>query len=238
MAPRARRRGLDRRGDELLTISSPVFSTSSGNQLLLAAIATDYLGGANTTVTSVTGAGLTWVRRPDERAGRTSGVARLRSSTLVNAQVSVTLSQVVTTTVEILSFSNVDTSGTNGSGAIGAIASANSISGAPSAALTTTRDNSWVVGVGNDYDNATARTAGANQTIVHQSLPAIGDAYWIQRTLNPVPLSGTRRDDQRHGTERGSLQLVHLRNPRVEHPDTTAPTVVDDAPAADRPRPA
>ena len=58
----------------------------------------------------------------------------------------------------IVTFSNVDTSGTNGSGAIGATATANSIGGAPSATLATTRNNSWVFGVGTDYDTATART--------------------------------------------------------------------------------
>src|ERR1700674_2735453 len=43
------------------TITTSAFSTSSGNELLLAFIATDYLSGANTTVTNVTGGGLTWV---------------------------------------------------------------------------------------------------------------------------------------------------------------------------------
>lgn len=37
-------------------MSSPAFSTSSGDELLLALIGTDYLGGANTTVKSVAGA--------------------------------------------------------------------------------------------------------------------------------------------------------------------------------------
>jgi hypothetical protein len=43
------------------TLMTAAFSTSSANQLLLAYVATDYLSGANTTVTNVTGAGLNWV---------------------------------------------------------------------------------------------------------------------------------------------------------------------------------
>src|SRR4051812_50185183 len=57
------------------TASSPVFSTASPNELLLAFVATDYLSGANTTVTSVDGGGLTWglVVRSNTQAG-TSGI--------------------------------------------------------------------------------------------------------------------------------------------------------------------
>ena len=56
----------------------------------------------------------------------------------------------------VLSFSGVDTTGTGGAGAIGATGTGNAKTGAPSASLTTTRAGSWVVGVGNDYDNAIA----------------------------------------------------------------------------------
>jgi len=60
----------------------------------------------------------------------------------------------------VIGFTGVDTSGSNGSGAVGAFSSANASSGPPSASLCTTRANSWVVGVGNDYDNPIARTPG------------------------------------------------------------------------------
>src|SRR4029077_8813606 len=42
------------------TVASPTLSTVSGGELLLAFISTDYISGANTTVRSVAGAGLTW----------------------------------------------------------------------------------------------------------------------------------------------------------------------------------
>src|SRR4029077_7436994 len=87
--------------------------------------------------------------------------------------------------------SGVDTSGTNGSGAIGQTSAASAPSGAPAALLTTTRNNSWVFCVGNDYDNAIARTAGTGQSLVHQYLTPTGDTYWVQMQNSPTPLSGT-----------------------------------------------
>jgi hypothetical protein len=53
------------------SIISPAFSTTAPSELLLAFIATDYLSGTNTTVTSVTGAGLAWalVGRTNVQAG-------------------------------------------------------------------------------------------------------------------------------------------------------------------------
>ena len=42
------------------TITTPAFSTSQANELLLAFVATDYISGTNTTVTSLSGGGLTW----------------------------------------------------------------------------------------------------------------------------------------------------------------------------------
>jgi hypothetical protein len=42
-------------------VTTPSFSTTSGNELLLAFVATDYSGGTNnTTVKSIAGGGLTW----------------------------------------------------------------------------------------------------------------------------------------------------------------------------------
>jgi hypothetical protein len=101
-------------------------------------------------------------------------------------------SQKVTSSLAVLTFTGVDASGTNGSGAIGATAAASAVSGAPTAPVTTTRNNSWVFAVGNDYDNATARTLGSGQTLIHQYLSPTSDTYWMQRQTAPTPVSGTR----------------------------------------------
>jgi len=175
------------------TIASPAFSTTAGNELLLAFISTDYLGGTNTTVTGVSGAGLTWVlvARTNVQSGSSEIWRAFATSPLSSVIVTATLSQSVLSSMTIVSFGGVDSTGTNGSGAIGSTKSANSAKGAPTATLVTTRNNSWVFGVGNDYDNAIARTPGTNQTVVHQDLTSVGDTYWVQMQNAPTPTSGT-----------------------------------------------
>jgi len=115
----------------------------------------------------------------------------------------------------VVSFSNVDTTGA-GAGAIGASVSANSAGGAPTATLITTRDNSLVFGVGNDFDNAVARTVGPNQTIVNQYLATIGDTYWVQRVTNPVAATGTSVtiNDTAPAGDRYNLTICEIRSPQ------------------------
>ena len=175
------------------TVVTPTFSTASGNELLLALIATDYLSGTNTTVTGVSGAGLTWVLvlRTNTRSGTSEIWRAFATAPLSGVTVTATLSQSVVSSMTVMSFTGVSTSGTNGSGAIGATKSASAASGAPTATLVTTRNNSWVLGVGNDFDNATARTLGTGQRLVHQYLTPTGDTYWMQIQNAPTPLSGT-----------------------------------------------
>jgi len=215
------------------TIASPVFSTAAPNELLLAFVATDYLSGPNTTVTGVTGAGLTWalVGRTNVRAGTSEIWRAFAPARLTNVAVTATLSQPTVSMITVASFSNVDTSGTNGSGAIGAAASGSAAAGAPAATLTTTRNNSWVFGVGNDYDRPIARTPGPNQTIVHQALPSVGDTYWVQRMLNPTPAAGTSVtiNDTAPTGDQYNLFICEIRPPAVA--DTTPPTVSMSAPA-------
>ena len=180
-------------GTSATSVTSPTFSTTTGNELLLAFIAADYLVGANTIVTGVTGAGLTWqlVARTNVQSGTSEIWRAFASAALTNVSVTATVSQSAVSSLTVVSVKGVDSSGVNGSGAIGATASANAASGAPTATLTTTRNNSWVFGVGNDYDNAIARTVGANQTMVHQDLTPTGDTYWVQRMASTTPLSGS-----------------------------------------------
>jgi hypothetical protein len=88
----------------------------------------------------------------------------------------------------VVSFTGIDTSGVNGAGAI-KVRSASS--GAPSATLVTTRNNSLIFGVGNDWNHAIPRTVGPNQALVHQFLAPVDDTYWVQRFVAPIPVSGT-----------------------------------------------
>ena len=168
-------------------------TTNSGNELLLALVSADYLSGANTTVTNVSGAGLTWqlVVRTNGQSGTSEIWRAFAPTTLSNATVTASLSHSVLSSMTVMSFTGVDTSGSNGAGAIGATASQHASSGAPSAALVTTRNNSWVFGVGNDYDNAIARRPGAGQGLAHQFLTPAGDTYWVQMLNGPTTVSGT-----------------------------------------------
>jgi hypothetical protein len=195
-------------------ITTPAFSTTSGNELLLAFVATDYLSGANTTVTGVSGGGLTWalVRRTNVQGGTAEIWRTFAPAALSNVTVTATLSQNVTASLTVMSFKGVDTTGTNGLGAIGATGSGNSGQGAPIASLVTTRNGSWVVGFGNDYDNAISRTPGATQVVVHQYLAPVGDTYWVQRQNMPTANSGTTItiNDTAPTTDRYNLTICEV----------------------------
>jgi hypothetical protein len=175
-------------GSASATITSPVFTTLAANEQLLAFISTDYLTGANTTVKSVTGGGLTWtlVKRANAQSGSAEIWAAFSASPLTGVSATATLSQSVVSSMTIMSFSGV-----NLAGAIGASAGKSAATGAPTASLITTGASSLVLGVGNDFTNAVGRTAGTGQNLIHQYLTPTGDTYWVQVQGSPTPASGT-----------------------------------------------
>jgi chitodextrinase len=170
------------------TVTSPALSTSGPNDLLEAFVMTD---GPNTSksmsVSSVSGAGLTWTlrQRSNTQAGSSEIWQAVAPAKLTNATVTASLSSSQAASMVVAAFKGADVT-TNG-----AVASANATTGAPKVSLTTTRNGSWVWAAGNDYDNATARTMGAGQTLVDQYLAPVGDTYWVQRQAGPTPASGT-----------------------------------------------
>jgi hypothetical protein len=95
----------------------------------------------------------------------------------------------------------------------GATVAAAAATGAPSAAITTTRAGSWVWGVGTDWAAARARTIGAGQTLVDQYLPPAGDTYWLQRLTAQTPVSGTNVtvNDTAPTSDRWDLALIEIR---------------------------
>ena len=206
------------RSTNATTLVSGAFSTTKANELLLAFISADYRVGANTTVTGISGAGLTWVlvQRTNVQSGSSEIWRAFSPTTLTSVSVTATLSQSTAGSMTVVSFSNVDTTGTSGSGAIGASVSANSPGGAPSATLVTTRANSLVFGVGNDFDQAVNRTLGPNQTMVNQYLATIGDTYWVQRMTNPVAAAGTSVtiNDTAPAGDRYNLTICEIRSPQ------------------------
>lgn len=199
------------------TITSPALSTTVGNQLLLAFIGADNPGTSpNTSVTGVTGGGLTWelVRRTNVQLGTAEVWRAFAPNPLTNVTVSATFSIAAPeASITVISYTGVDFSGTNGSGAIGATGSGNALNGDATATLTTTRDNSLVVGVGWDWDSATQRVPGTNQTVVRQ--PGTANAGgWVQRQNSATPTSGTlvTINDTDPSTERYNLTIVEIKS--------------------------
>jgi len=181
------------RSTKATTIASPAFTTTAGNELVLALVAMDDANANGITVTGVSGAGLTWtlVRRTNTSRGGSEIWRAFAPSVLTSVTATATLSQNIAAAITIVTFKGVDTTGTNGSGAIGATASGSAASGGPTASLTTTRAGSLVIGVGNDWDSNISRTLGPNQTLVSQFLATVGDTFWVQRTSTTITAAGT-----------------------------------------------
>lgn len=196
------------------SVSTPSFSTQAGGELLLAFVATDYISGSSTTVTSISGAGVNWtlVKRTNAQKGTAEIWRAFTATPLSNVTVTAALSQKVLSSITVVAYGGVDTSGTNGSGAIGATAGASASKGSPSAGLVTTRNGSWVFGVGNDYDNASPRTSDSGQSLVSQYLTSSGDTYWVQKQNGPTPLAGTavKIDDTAPTTDRFNVAAVEV----------------------------
>jgi hypothetical protein len=205
-------------GNRQTTVHAAVTTRNPG-ELLLAFIAADWRTGTsgNTTVTGVGGAGLAWalVRRTNVQRGTSEIWRALAPAVLTGATVTATFSQSATSSMTVVAFSGVDASGTNGSAAVGATASASASSGAPRATLVTTRANSWAIGVGVDFDNAIGRTPGSGQTMVHQYLPSAGRTYWVQRTTAAVAAGGATVviNDVAPTGDRYNLTICEVRAP-------------------------
>jgi hypothetical protein len=168
------------------TRTTPAFSTSVPGDVLVAFVASDGPGSGLQTVT-VSGAGLTWtlVRRGNTRAG-TSEIWQATATGQLN---NVTVQSVQSIAGYRQSLNVVAFRGASG---VGASAAANGATGAPSVTLVTTRANSLVYGVGNDWDRAVARTLGANQTMVHQVVDTtVGDTFWVQNRNGAIAAAGT-----------------------------------------------
>lgn len=177
------------------SFATGTFAVNYPNEVLLVfgSIAKD-----TNTISSITGGGLTWVN-----AGRANTNAGSTEVWRAFAPVPQTFALTMTMSASTVSFSytvvgiiGADMSGANGSGAIGAFGTAASTSAAPTVSITTTRNNSWVWGAGNDPANAggaTSAVAGTNQLLLRNSKDTTVNACsgWAQRQTALTPVSGT-----------------------------------------------
>lgn len=190
------------------TITSPSFSTKQPNELLETFIATDGPRSSQT-ISSVTGGGLTWTLR--SRANSRPGTAEIWQAVAPTALSNITVTATLSSGKYVGAMTVVSFTGANTS-VNGATASAGAASGAPTASLTTTRANSLIFAVGDDWDSAIARTAGANQTLVDQDLAPVGDTYWVQRQNTATPNSGTSvtMNDTAPTSDQWNLALIEI----------------------------
>ena len=165
--------------------ATPRFNVPAG-ALLVAFGSSDGPTGSTQRVT-ISGAGLTWtrVRRVNVQLGTSEIWIARAPAPLVDVRVR---SQ--------QAFSGYDQSLTvvvfTGASGVGASASGNAPTGGAQASLVTTKAQSLVYAVGNDWDRAIARTLGPNQAMVHQWVDTrVNDTFWVQAWASPVAAAGT-----------------------------------------------
>lgn len=156
------------------------FSTTSSSDLLVAFVGYDGPDGTPQTAT-VTGAGLTW--QLAKRSNAQNGTAEIWFVRATDFLSSVTVTSQPGVggyhgSLTVLAFTNAAGPGTVGQ--------ASAPSGAPDIYLPGVFAGNWVFAVGNDWDNAIARSPVTGQVLVHQRLDtATGDTYWVQSTAAP-----------------------------------------------------
>jgi hypothetical protein len=199
------------------TITSPAI-TPGANTLLVALISTDAPDpccAPNTVVNTVTnnGTALTWTRavRSNTQLGTSEIWWAFTPAAHAAMTVTATTNNLVAASLTVMSFTGAASS------LVGAASvAANAASGPMLASLITTRANSIVIGVGNDWDAPRVLTAGTGQTIINQFNPAVGDTYWSQRS-GVIPVAGTSVtiNDTYAGAmaDRWNLALIEIRQP-------------------------
>jgi hypothetical protein len=191
------------------SVSVAGMTTTGSNELLVAFITTDGPNaGGGVSFASVSGSGLVWQLK--QRANTQPGAAEIwtavAAAPLTNATITATRSGGSWLgSITVAAFNNAKTT-------TGAVATANAGTGSPSISLTTTAANSWVWAVGDDWDTATTRTIGPNQTKVDEFLAPSGDTFWVQSQTVPGSPAGalvTMNDTAPTG-DRWNLAAVEL----------------------------
>src|SRR4029079_13680914 len=165
------------------TIQTAPLDTAAGDVLVAFISSSGPSAGGETM--SVTGGGLAWTLV--SRANAQLGVSEIWTATTPAARTGIVVTSAHTLSMTDQSLVVVAFAGAAGAGAS---ASASGGSGAPSVSLTTTRTSSLIYAVGNDWNGASARTLGANQTMVDEVLGANGDTFWVQRLTGNGGVAG------------------------------------------------
>jgi hypothetical protein len=204
---------------------TPPFSTPASNELLLALVGADGPNVPQSQSLTVSGANLNWslIARGNTQMGSSEIWAATAPSPLTNVTVSSAESQPgYNQSLTVLAL--------HGTSGLGAHATGSGSQGsAPAVSLTTTRSGSAVIGVGNDWDNAIARSLGSNQQLLHQWLnTSTGDTYWDQATSATIPSNNTlvTLNDTAPTSDRWNFSAVEILAAGSAPPaDTNPPTV-------------
>ena len=188
------------------TATTAAFSTAEASERLVAFVAADGPSGNSQTAT-VSGAGLTWTLAA--RSNSQSGTAEIWTASAASVLSGVTVSSTEAKTgfhqsLTVLSFS--------GSGGVGATSTADAASGAPTVSITTTGNDSLVYAVGEDGDQAIARTVGTGQSQVSQWVDSsAGDTFWVQQITYPVASPAlVMLNDSAPTTDRWDLAAIEI----------------------------
>jgi hypothetical protein len=180
-------------------------STSKSSDLLVAFVSGDKPGPGSGQSATVSGGGLTWALavRTNAQPGTAEIWTARASGVLSNVPITATLGTTNNMELVVIAFS--------GASGVGAVGGGSAGGGAPSATLTTSKANSWVFGVGFDWNAGIARTVGANQTLQDQVLQQ-GGTFWTQSQSAPTPASGTAVtiDDSAPTSDMWDLSIVEV----------------------------
>lgn len=182
-----------------VTATTPSFTTTTATELLVLFIEATLNATTSDThlpsISSVSGAGLTWTQVAVESSANTHSLVAVykafATSILTSQTVSAAIANPISNmdvSITLLSFTGADQ--TNGIGATASIS--NTTGGTFSASLNTTAANSWVWGCGADYNSNATRTAGTSQAIAHFDNDSTdGTALWVQKQTSTTSASGT-----------------------------------------------
>ena len=175
------------------TVKTQTFTTAEAGEQMFAFVSASGPAGAEKQTAKVSGAGLKWTLV--KRANSQSGDAEIWTAEAKKQIKNKTVKSVLKVKGYEQQLTVISMQGSNGAGASIAGGAA---SGEPSVSLTTTEQGSLVYAVGSDWDSATSRTLGPNQTLMRQDLDTTADkTFWSQftsATTGPVGSVVTMND--------------------------------------------
>jgi hypothetical protein len=160
------------------SVTTQSFSTAEAHEHLFAFVSADGPAGAEKQSAKISGANVKWTLLT--RADSQSGDAEIWTATAPK----LLKNQRVKSILKVKGFDQqLAVISMEGSGGAGAFLAGGAASGEPSVSLITTGGESLVYAVGSDWDSATARTLGPNQTLLSQDVDTSAEnTFWSQLT--------------------------------------------------------